>query len=768
MAHNALRRKLIRDVRHSLMQFLSIVLLCSLGTLIFAGLDGCARLAQGTIDRYFEENALADFWVAVPNADRDTLLRIRAIDGVADVCARASVDVSTTLSDEPTICLTAYDGPMSINQPLIYEGAALKETDIRGCLIQVGFAQAHDLNVGDRITIEFGGIEYSFLIRGTVYSPEFICVTQGTYPNPEEYGYILISARAMPVLPLTQVVVLLEDGADANNVQRAISKALPQALISNRLAHKSTASAVNNADMFRSLTYVFPVFAYAVAALIVLTTLTRMVDNQRLQLGTLKALGYPAYRIRNHYLSYAIWPSLIGSVLGVMLGHATLPRIIWALLLGQNEYPYQVYPSISAASWGMAALTVVMSIGICLFTYHKSSRETTAELLRPKPPRAGRRVLLERIGPLWRRLNFNAKMIVRNLMRNRMRTLMSFVGILSCNALIIASFGLQDSVNLIAETHYQKVLSYDVRANLTMQAGEADSYSRRLDAERVECIMEKGVTARSQIESRTTMLTVVEKDQQLLCLGKNENHVKILAGGVAITEKLAEALQIKTGDPIGLSFPGDEHEAIIRVSQIVYNNIQQGLYMEESTWEALRKGPFMVTALLLEKPTSQCLQELNDMTEVDRLEWPVKQSEELTNLMELLSSVFFLLMAIALALAFVICYNMGLMNFAERIREYATLKVLGYHQREIRRLILGENILITLMGLAASVWPGVGLTGLVLKVCASESVTYPSRPAITSIVLACVITLAFSVIIQLILTRKVREIDMVEALKSVE
>jgi len=750
------------------MQFLSIVVLCSLGTLIFAGLDGCANLAQGTIDVYFEQNNLADYWVTVPGADRDALLTLRSIEGVEDVCARFSMDLDTTLPDEPTINVTAYNGPMQINLPLVEEGELLAQTDLRGCLVQAGFARAHGLELGDRVTVEMQGTEFSFVIRGKVFSPEFICVTQGTYPNPQEYGYILINAQAMPYVPLTQMVLTLSENADAEAVEKAIAEELPEALVQNRRAHKSTASAINNAEMFRALTLVFPIFAYAVAALIVLTTLTRMVDNQRLQIGTLKALGYPSRKIRNHYLSYAVVPSAAGSVLGVFIGHWVLPTIIWALLLGQNEYPYQIYPNISWVSWAMAALTVLMSIGICLHTYHKSARETTANLLRPKPPRAGKRIFLERIGPLWHSFSFNTKMVIRNLMRNRMRTIMSFVGILCCNALIIASFGLQDSINLIAVTHYTKVLNYDVRANLTMQAGEGTSYDRRLEADRIESIMEKAVTAQSDAESRTTMLTVVETDQQMLCLGEGEVHTPILPGGVAVTAKLADALKTVQGDMLTLFFAADDEPVHIKVSQIVHNNIQQGMYMEQETWESLRKGGFVPTALLLKNPAEACLSELDSMDEVDRLERPVEQSEELTELMNMLSSIFVILMGIALALAFVICYNMGLMNFAERVREYATLKVLGYHQKEIRRLIVGENVLITLAGIACSLWAGKGLTGLVLRVCASESVTYPSRPAVSSIAIACAITFCFSLFIQLFLTRKVHSIDMVEALKSVE
>lgn len=768
MPSNALRKKLFRDMKQSFMQFLSIVVLCSLGTLIFAGLDGCANLAQGTIDVYFEENNLADFWISLPSADREALRKLSRIEGVEDVCARFSMDLDTALPDQPMIHVTGYEGSMEINRPLLEEGELLAQTDLRGCLVQSGFADAHQLEVGDRITVELQGTEFSFVVRGKVFSPEFICVTQGTYPNPQEYGYILINAQGMPYVPLTQIVVTLSENADAEAVENAISKAMPEALIQNRRAHKSTASAINNAEMFRALTVVFPVFAYAVAALIVLTTLTRMVDNQRLQMGTLKALGYPSSRIRSHYLSYALLPSAVGSVLGVFAGHWALPTIIWALLLGQNEYPYQIYPSISWLSWAMAGLTVLMSISICWYTYHKAARETTANLLRPKPPRAGKRIFLERIGPLWRRFSFNTKMMIRNLMRNRMRTIMSFVGILCCNALIIASFGLQDSINLIAVTHYTKVLHYDVRANLTSLAGDGQSYDTRLDAEKVESIMERPVSARSVSANRTTMLTVVETDQQLLWLGENEVHVPIEPGGAAVTAKLADALNVREGDLLTLFLAADDEPVMVPVSQIVYNNIQQGMYMERNTWEKLRKGDFAPSALLIRNPSVQCISDLAAMDEVDRLEYPVEQSRELTELMNMLSSIFVILMGIALALAFVICYNMGLMNFAERVREYATLKVLGYHQKEIRRLIVGENVLITLAGIACSMWAGKALTGLVLQVCASESVTYPSRPAASSIAIACLITFGFSLIIQLFLTRKVRSIDMVEALKSVE
>lgn len=768
MVKNMLNKKLVRDMRRSGMQFIALILLCVLGTFLFAGIDGIAQMARATNDRYFEENRLAHYWITLPSADRGALSKVRAIPGVEDACARFSLDMETTLPGEPTLNVTAYDGAMDINRPIVREGAALEESDARGCLVQEGFAQAHGLRTGDRLTVRLNDVEYPLFVRGIIYSPEFISVSNGVASDPNRYGYILVNARAFSQVPLTQIIVRLTDGADASAVRAAIAKALPYAFVVDRAAHRSTAAAQDNVTMFGALSIVFPLAAFVVAALIVMTTLTRMIDNQRMQIGTLRALGFADARILRHYLSYALWPSLIGSVLGAIIGHLTLPPLVWDLLIGQNEYPYRLHPPISLPAWSMVGLSVAMSLGICLVTYRKAARETAASLLRPKPPKDGKPILLERITPLWRRLGFNAKMVVRNLMRSKMRTLMSCVGLLCCNALIIASMGLQDSVVATANNHYGRALGYDIRANLNGQAGEADAYDGRLQADAVECIMEKSVSISHGGVSRTTLMTVVEDGQQMLLLGEHETFVEIAPGAAAVTQKLARTLGVAVGDAVSFQLPGDDETFALTVSRIVYNNFSQGVYMTRSTWESLRKGAFIPTAIQLRAPTVQSIDRLERMDEVDRIDYTADQVEDALISLNMVSSIFGLLMLIALALAFVICYNMGLINFAERAREYATLKVLGYHQKEIRRLILHENTIITLLALALSVAPGIGMTGLILSVCETDSIRYVSQVAAKSIVLSCVITYVFSVFIQRLLVRKVRGIDMVEALKSVE
>lgn len=768
MVNNTLRKKLFRDMSRAAMQFLSIIALCALGTFAFSALDGTARMTRTTLNTYYEENNLADYWISLPTADRAALDKVASVSGVTRVRARTTVDMDTTLSDDITVSVTAYDGAMDINIPLLREGELLDENDKRGCLVEERFAAAQNLSLGSRIGVKLSGQEYDFVVRGIVVSPEYIVVSNGLVANPDAYGYLLVNACAIPTLPLTQIVANIDDDADSEAVQAAIEEAVPDALVVDRRSHASTARANNEAQMFENMTLIFPVLAYAVAALIVMTTLSRMIDNQRMQMGTLKALGFSSRQIRNHYLSYALVPSAIGAVLGTIIGHFTLPTLLWDTLLSQDEMPYKLTPPISKPAWVMTALCVMMSLGILLYSYQKSAKECTAALLRPKPPKDGKRILFERIPFLWSRFSFNTKMVVRNLMRNKLRTFMSLVGLLCCTMLIITSFGLQDSVTAMSINYYTRTLNYDVRASLKGTVGTAESYERRLDAENIECIMEKSVSLRADAGTRTVSLTVLEDDQTMQHLGENETFVKIQPGTAAVTYKLTKTLKLSIGDTIRLYLPGDDEPLSLVIGQIVQNNVSQGIYLDQTTWESFRKSDFTPTALQLKNPSADCLALLADMDEVDKIEYPAEQVDEMKRMLDTLSSVFSLLTGIALALAFVVCYNMGLMNFVERTREYATLKVLGYHQKEIRRLILRENNIITLIGVLMGILPGIMLIDAILHSCEPESGYYPGAPALSSIILACVITFCFSQLIQRLLVRKVRKIDMVEALKSVE
>ncbi|MDD7661297.1 MAG: ABC transporter permease, partial [Eubacteriales bacterium] len=485
---NILGRKLGRDMWKSRMQFVAVILLCALGSWCFSGLDALWRTIDLTANTYFDEGNVADLWVNM-NMDREALETLRNFPDVEDVQARFSTQVKADLPHEPVLQLEAYDGVMRINVPRMVSGEALEPSDLRGCLLDDGFARANGLGLGDKLTLKTAAGDYDFWIRGTCQSAEYLSDNKDTTYDPLNYGFVLLSAKALPTMPLNQATIILKDRSRSDQVEAAVSDRYPAALIVNRDTQRSSSAVQSDVTMFHNLCYLFPLMAFAVAAMIVLTTITRMMENQRLQMGTLKALGFHGRQIRSHYMCYALYPSLIGSLLGLFVGRHTLPSILWELEMAHFQFPYRLNPPVSWSEWLVTGLGVLLAVAICYRTYRQSGRETTAQLLRPKPPKAGRKLLLERFPRLWSRMGFNAKMVTRNLMRNKGRSLTSLVGVLCCTMLIITSMGLQESVAYSVGKYYNGTLAYTARANLTGTTDQAESYGKRIEARRVEAVM---------------------------------------------------------------------------------------------------------------------------------------------------------------------------------------------------------------------------------------------------------------------------------------
>lgn len=768
MVKSALRLKLARDMWRSRAQFVAMILLCALGTWCFSGLDAFWRMLETSSQTYFQRQNMAELWIHLSPADREAMTRLKGLPGVQDVQARLALEMTVDLPHEPTVAIHAFDGEPRVNVPLVREGEALAGGDLRSCLLEEQFARANGFSPGDRITLKWNGSAIDFTIGGLCISPEHVITAKDVRPDPSAYGFLICSAAALPQISYNEAVVTLAPGADRDAVQRTVQALYPQALAISREGHGSTSVIQSDVAMFRNLSYLFPLLAFGVAALIVLTTLTRMIQNQRIMIGTLKSLGYRDGTVRRHYLSYALYPSLLGALLGLLTGRASLPYILWAAETASMVLPYCLQAPISLEAWVMTGVAVALSVLICLRTYHKNAREWPAALLRAKAPKAGRRLLLERVAPLWGRLGFNGKMVVRNLFRNKLRTLISFVGTLCCTMLLISSMGLQDSVHFFIGRYYTRTLRYDLRADLDSTAGTSESYEKRIRARRVEAVMEKGITLAAQGASRTTTLTVIQGDQRLLYLGEKESYLPLGDQGVYLTRKLAEGMGVKIGDLVRVSLPGDDEPVMAAVAGFCHVNISQGVYMTRAAWEGWRKGPCRPTALLLQEPSPEALRQLEDMDEVERLKDPQRQSRQMLTLLQSMMGMFMLMSAVALGLAFVVQYNMGVLNFMERYREYATLKVLGYHQKEIRRLIEHENNLVMALGVLGGMLPGRAFTALILKTCEGQHTVFASTVNWPSYAVSGAVAIAFSLFVTWTLTRKVRTIDMVEALKSVE
>lgn len=765
-----LTKKLLRDFNNAKLQLISMMLLCALGTWVFSGLDAAWRLLDRSAETYYAQQNLADFWIQLPDANRDTLRRIAHLDGVEDAHLRVKLQLDTDLDNDATLLTYGYDEPARINIPYLYEGALLSGQDNRGCMLDVSFARANALSVGDTLTLRQDdyGFRKTFTIRALIASPEQVLTSKEVAPDPNTYGFVLVNSEALFPIPSNEITLTLAEGAVPEDVQSAIEGLYPYALVIAPIANTAVQFIRDHIVMFRNLSYVFPLLAFAVAAMIVLTTITRMIENQRTQMGTLKALGYRSGQIRMHYLGYALYPSLLGSLLGLWAGRVTLPQVLWNMEENHILLPLKLSAPISAQAWFVCVLAVLLACYVCLRVYRKAGKESPASLLRPKPSKAGQRNLVERIPGLWKRFGFNTKMVVRNMFRNKLRTGMTLVGVLCCNMLLIMTFGIQDSINYFVGKYYSGTVQYDIRVDLSNRDGTLDAYRGRLDADYVDGLMLKSASLHSSTVQRTGVLNILCDDQRSYHLGDDFSFVPLPKDGIAITQKLMNTLGVQIGDTLTVYLAGDDEKLELPITQMYYSNIGQGVYLSQSYWESLRKGAFIPDSLLIHAPSEACLHRIDNMDEALDVLYPEVQRVQNLKILDSVTTIFMVLAGAALALAFVITYNMGILNFSERTREYATLKVLGYHQKEIKHLMLRESNLVALLGTLLGILPGILLIGVVMKSCETEQTFYGLYVTLKSILLASGITFGFTRLIQEFLTRKVHTIDMVESLKSVE
>lgn len=778
MVKSRIFTKFLRDLRHSRSQLLSVILLSMLGVWVFSGLDGYWRNLDATVESYFDEQKLADFWIMTPLADEDPEGKISGIGGIVELQGRLSIEVNTVVPGDAKLMLHTVPDRIGINIPRITSGGPLGNNDSDECLLDEWFAEANGLSPGDTVTLKLGGIKRDFIIRGLVISPEHVFNAQDIIPEPRAYGFIYVKEAAFPGIAANEICVVLSDGADAGEVKAVIEAKLPGSFVIDRKAHKSTQLIRTEVSQFRSLSKIFPVIFFAVSVLVVMTAMTRIMSNQRTQLGLLKALGYGKGSIVLHYMSFGFFPSLTGAVCGLLLGRSTLPALLLSVIDNIYILPETRIAPLSTEVLAVCLMSILLTCVICYCTCRRSVSETAASLLRPKAPAAGSRILFERFSLVWERLSFSAKMIQRNLLRNRSRTTMALAGVLSCTALIITALGLMDSVDHMIGTYYGETLKYDLRADLGEYVGNADEYRKMIDADKTEAIMEMAVNIRKKggCGSRTVPLTVVENDQELISLGKaalpdaknRHGNGSRNESAVIVSEKLAGILGISVGDVILLRLPGQEKEDEVYVESLVQLQIGQGIFMSEKSWSNLDKGVFAPTALLVRNPSKAANDYLEGLDEVTGIKSLQSLREKTKAGMESMNSVCVLMVAFALVLAFTVLYNMGVLNFMERVREFATLKVLGFYHREIRSLIVRENIIVAVTGILSGIYPGIWLTDLVLKSSEPDEMVFVAAVEPVSIITACCITLVFSLLIQLLLTRKVRSIVMTEALKSVE
>lgn len=535
-----------------------------------------------------------------------------------------------------------------------------------------------------------------------------------------------------------------------------------------------------DADRMGNLASVFPVLFFLVAALVCLTTMTRMVDDQRVQIGCLKALGYTRWTISRKYLGYGLLPALIGGALGLVIGFTLFPTMIFTAYQIMYDVPdiqLSFYPGISAAAVGAAvACTTVSTLAACLATL----ADTPANLMRPRAPKAGKRVLLEYIRPLWRRMSFNHKVTARNLLRYQKRFWMTVIGIGGCTALIIAGFGIRSSLLSTMSRQYEDIYHYTAQVAVAdnLLDTEREAIDRYLDgsadvADSLPCYL-TSVTAESDTYSTTAYLEAADPERlgDFVTLRTMDGEpLTVPEDGAIIDQKLSELLDVGPGDTITVD--GDVR-AEITVAAVTEHYLAHFIYLSPAYYEEVFGEPYQETAFLLTLTSSD--QDLCDAVFSDLMALQGVQSatrmettrDTYLSSMERIDFVVVIVILSAAALAMVVLYNLSNINITERKRELATIRVLGFYDREVSAYVNRENVVLTAVGIVLGCVLGHFLHVWLVKSVEIDMMMFGRDTAPSAYVWAAVLTALFSAAVSLLAHRKMKGIDMVESLKSAE
>lgn len=562
---------------------------------------------------------------------------------------------------------------------------------------------------------------------------------------------------------------------ELSDAQLEIDKMEGKWIVLNRNSHYSYRDYGACADRMDGIAKVFPVFFFLVAALVCMTTMTRMVDEQRNEMGTLKALGYSKLQIASKYIIYALIASILGSILGCSLGMYLFPTVIfnaWNTLYNIDQIKFLFQPGlILLASGSVTGITLLAT----LYSIYSELIEMPSQLMRPKAAKAGKKILLERITFIWKRLSFLQKVTARNIFRYKKRFFMTIIGIAGCSALLVAGFGINDSISDIVNQQYNVIYHYD--ATVSAKTSEITSQIKSLKG--VKDVYEEdhlAVTTKIENKDISTTVHIISNDKQFkdFCtLFNGNNEFDLDDSSVLISQKMATKLNKKAGDTIKIK---DANNKVIKakIKGVFTNYVGHHIYASESLYKSWNTNAKTTHIYLIKskKTTKKFERNLgNKIMNIDGVQSVTFYSSLQKNFKDMIKSISYIVVVLVISaacLAFVVLYNLSNVNISERKREIATIKVLGFTRKEVDAYINRETILLTILGSLIGLGIGIGLHHLIMNLAEMDDIMFGRTINSISYVISFVMTIGFNAIINLCMHKKLNNIQMVESLKAVE
>ena len=557
----------------------------------------------------------------------------------------------------------------------------------------------------------------------------------------------------------------------------------PEWYVLDRNQNNGYASYMQDTDRIANIATVFPVVFFLVAALISLTSMSRMVEEQRVQIGTLKALGYTKIQIASKYIIYALLATIIGSTIGLAIGFNLIPKIITDMYAMMYTLPDITLEFDVEYTMVSVLLAMLCTVGATIYSCTKELLNTPANLMRPKAPKPGKRVFLENIKWIWSKLKFTQKVTARNIFRYKKRFLMTIIGVMGSTALILAGFGIRDSISKMIPAQYGGIFKYNLQISLndnitTKQLQKEVEKIGEMDA--IEEVMKANIQSikiTSVENNQNIQLIIPENIEELSKFISLQSRVKKIEKyvldneGIILTEKLAKLLNLKVGDTIKIK-NSDNVEVETKISHITENYLMHYMYMSPDLYQKLYNKEFKENTLLVnikgDTQEGELGSKILENENVTGVLFTSSTENVFSEVMNNMNYVVWILIISAGLLAFVVLYNLANTNISERIRELATIKVLGFYDKEVYDYVSKESNILTVIGIVLGLFAGYFLAMFIIKTCELDILMFHKEINAISFVYSIIITVLFTTIVNIATYFALKKIDMIESLKSIE
>ena len=786
-------KKLLRTIGRYKAQFVSMTIMVALGIAVFLGFNmEWVSLSKNT-EKFLNDAHFADYRIVSESGfTTEDLEKVAAIDGVEEASRYLSVNAEVKDSTNTLGLIVTENSNVSFF--VLMSGDEYDETSADGMWLFDKYAERNGIKVGDALTVTYKNFQLTGTVKGLVESGEYmICVRDETQlmPDFDTYGYVYVSPVMLKnavvkqsgvfgeavynkIYPQINVISSLAKSKIADETEKALDKTL---LILSKDETISYAEAKGEENEGKTMGLVLPVVFLAIAVLTMVTTMHRLTVNEKTQIGTLKALGFKDAKISLHYTAYALFIGVVGSVFGIALGYF----VCWYMMNPDGMMgTYIVMPEWKLYMSWWCALAVVAIVGFLMLIGFLSVKKmlagTAADALRPYTPKKVKKLLLEKTGA-WNKLGFGTKWNLRDLFRHKSRSLMTLTGLVGCMILLVGALGMNDTARGFVNVFYKDVMSYETRIYVSSDdKTPAESNLVAYDvAQKTNGDYSASISV--AITDKPLSLDVYNTANGVIgFLSEDSERIDLPNDGALVCMRLAKEYGIKKGSIVTVSPYGTNEKYEIKV--VGFNrSLTESISVSEAYAKTLKSGDTYLTSSAVYKVNSV-------YTSIDKEQFKQTATyetyrESLTlqshadivksfdGFMEILNLAIAVLVVFAVVLGVVVLYNLGTMSYTERYREMATLKVVGFKDKRIGKLLISQNLWLTVVGVVIGLFAGVGVLNVLVVMLASEYEMQILLGPLTYVV-SIFITFGVSLVVGLLVARKNRKIDMVEALKGAE